>query len=146
MSERLQGQGFETYVPGMGVEAGGGGGGFRPYFPCYLFVRFDAERNSLAVLRGTPGLKEVVHFEGQLAVVPDEVVKVLQECLASGVSGEGLNVAGLFAAEAGVVGDKEVLMRSLVAGRAEEGRGRRRKRRRRRTRGRGRRIRYKDSG
>lgn len=54
----------------------------RPYFPGYLFVRADLEREGQNAYSWLPGVVGLVQFGGEPAVVPDSLVHELQERLA----------------------------------------------------------------
>jgi len=45
-----------------------------PLFPRYLFLCADVEKQSLAPVRSTVGITEIVRFGNEYATVPDEVV------------------------------------------------------------------------
>jgi transcriptional antiterminator RfaH len=46
-------------------------------FPRYLFLQVDSARQSMAPVRSTLGVAEVVRFGGECAVVPDAIVEGL---------------------------------------------------------------------
>lgn len=54
-----------------------------PLFPCYMFARFEMERE-YARLRYTRGLRGVVSFGGQPVVVPAPIVGELKQRCAAG--------------------------------------------------------------
>ncbi|MBI4672605.1 MAG: hypothetical protein HY741_13180 [Chloroflexi bacterium] len=54
----------------------------RPFFPGYLFVRYDLEQLGVSKLRYTPGLRGVVMFGGEPAVVADADVARVRAQLA----------------------------------------------------------------
>ena len=54
----------------------------QPFFPCYLFALADLDVVGQGTLAWTPGLRRVVSFGGEPAVVGDEVITVLQKRLA----------------------------------------------------------------
>lgn len=54
----------------------------RPFFPGYLFVRVDLEQVPLSSLAWVPGAHDVVSFDSQPAVVPDEVITGIQKNVA----------------------------------------------------------------
>ncbi|MGB5932630.1 MAG: transcription termination/antitermination NusG family protein [Anaerolineae bacterium] len=76
----LQSKGLETYLPTVKIRKNGN---YRvtPFFSCYLFVRADP-LNGLFSLRWTPGLRKVVSFGDQPAVVDDNAVSFLRQRLA----------------------------------------------------------------
>ncbi len=52
-----------------------------PFFSCYLFVRVDPS-NGLSSLRWTPGLRRVVSFGDQPALVDERVISFIKQRLA----------------------------------------------------------------
>ncbi len=89
VNEYLQSQGFETYLPIVTIN-GGGGAVMSPFFPCYLFVRLDLSTGALSLVRWTPGLRRVVSFGERPAVVPDEAIALTRERLAAIEAAGGL--------------------------------------------------------
>ena len=67
----------------------------RPYFPSYLFVKADLQAIGLGALQWTPGLRRVVEFDGQPAVVPDKFVSELKRRLNQIQAAGGLALDGL---------------------------------------------------
>ena len=55
----------------------------RPLFPRYLFARFDMAETSVERIHWTPGLVSILMFDGQYAVVGNEVIAYLRERIAS---------------------------------------------------------------
>lgn len=55
-----------------------------PLFPCYLFVKTDIHRVGISALSWTEGLRSVVSFCGEPAVVENSLVDYIRERLASG--------------------------------------------------------------
>lgn len=53
-----------------------------PLFPCYIFIRCDAE--VLQEVRYVPGISSLVRFGDRVPVVPDEVVEELRQCFEMG--------------------------------------------------------------
>ena len=82
VSQRLQARGFETYLPALTLVGARGRRYERPFFPRHLFVRLDPGTDGLSSVQWTPGLTHVVRFGERPAVVPDEVVALIQERLA----------------------------------------------------------------
>ncbi len=76
----LESKDFETYLPTVKMRKNGKGK-VMPFFSCYLFVRVDPS-NGLFSLRWTPGLRRVVSFGDQPAIVNDNVVSFLRQRLA----------------------------------------------------------------
>jgi transcription antitermination factor NusG len=54
-----------------------------PLFPGYLFCRCDLAELPLSALRWLPGLRCVVGFDHEPAIVPDEAIQLIQERLAA---------------------------------------------------------------
>lgn len=69
---------LETFLPLYRERRGGPE---RPFFPCYLFARFEYERSGLGELRWTPGLRRIIAFEDRPAPVLDQAIRLLQERL-----------------------------------------------------------------
>lgn len=78
--EHLERQGYRVYHPrllrskrvrGRWVDR------VEPLFPRYLFLRLDTERQSLAPVRSTVGVTNIVRFGVDYAIVPDEVINEL---------------------------------------------------------------------
>lgn len=66
----------------------------RPFFPGYLFARLDTAAIVPPQLRWVPGLRGVVQFGGQPAIVPDPVIHELKQRIDSIVSAGGLDGEG----------------------------------------------------
>ncbi len=77
----LEEEGYKVYLPTIPVRRRG-----RvvtvPFFSCYLFARLNGALDFSAV-RWTPGLRRIVTFGDQTAVVPDDVISFLRERLAT---------------------------------------------------------------
>lgn len=80
VSNFLESRGYETYLPTIPVRKNGS---YKvvPFFSCYLFVRVDSSNGFFSV-RWTPGLRRVVSFGDQPAMVDDDVVSFLRQRLA----------------------------------------------------------------
>ena len=80
VEDALRASGVETYLPVFHkytrhrgrMEA-------RPFLPGYMFARVDPSSPELLSLQWTPGLRNVVEFEGEIAWVPDEVIFQIDE-------------------------------------------------------------------
>ena len=79
VSSFLRGRGVETYLPTVRVTRNGRRR-TESFFSCYLFARFDAA-DSLPGLQWTPGLRRIVSFGSQPAMIPDEVISSVQKRL-----------------------------------------------------------------
>ncbi len=77
VSSFLQSRGFETYLPTIQVKRNGKRK-TQPFFSCYLFVRMDPA-DALPGVRWTPGLRRIVGFGGDPAVVPDHAISLIQK-------------------------------------------------------------------
>jgi transcriptional antiterminator RfaH len=78
----LQEKGLETFLPTVRRKVRRRD---RPdemvYFPCYLFVRLDFETTPRSSLAWMPGVRRIVTFGDQPAVVADELVDLIRERL-----------------------------------------------------------------
>ena len=52
-----------------------------PLFPCYLFANFDVRETGLYPVQWTQGLRTVVSFCGEPAVVDDDIVTYIEDRL-----------------------------------------------------------------
>ncbi len=82
--DHLGRQGIEVYLPEVSVayprrERRPA----KPFFPHYLFARLDPLDARMADLRWTPGLRAVVSANGQPVPVPDDVISLLRQRLAT---------------------------------------------------------------
>ena len=59
-----------------------------PLFRCYLFLRADLQALGTSAVQWTPGLRRIVAFGGQPAVVPDQAVEQLRGKLQE-IAGQG---------------------------------------------------------
>ena len=76
----LESKGYEVYLPAILVKRRGRKRPV-PFFSCYLFARLDGSAGFSSV-RWTPGLRSVISFDHQPAIVPDDVISLLKERLA----------------------------------------------------------------
>ena len=85
----LANQGFETFCP-VGMRARRFGMrqlmALEPFFPSYVFVRLDPERDGWRSINGTIGVSRLVCFGEKPATLPRGLVRRLQAL--SGESGE----------------------------------------------------------
>lgn len=80
----LRRQGIEVYLPEIAVAVRRRDRrDKKPFFPHYLFARFDPHAGCAAKLRWTPGLRRIVSAGGQPVSVPDEVVSYIRHRLAA---------------------------------------------------------------
>jgi transcriptional antiterminator RfaH len=80
VSSFLKNKGCEVYLPTIPVRRHGRQKTV-PFFSRYLFVRMDVSLD-LSSVRWTPGLRSIVSFGGQPAIVPNETISVLKQRLA----------------------------------------------------------------
>ena len=80
VSSFLQSRGFETYLPTIQVRRNGQRK-TEPFFSCYLFVRLEPVAG-LSSVRWTPGLRRIVSYGGEPAVVPDHAISLIQRRVA----------------------------------------------------------------
>ncbi len=67
----------------------------RALFPCYIFVKFDPLATGLGVLQWTPGVRRLLEFGGQLAVIPENAVNEIKRRVAEISASGGLALDGL---------------------------------------------------
>ena len=79
VSSFLESRGFETYLPTIQVRKNGKSK-TKTFFSCYLFVRLDPAE-ALPGVRWTPGLRRIVSFGKQPAVVRDDVIDTIRRHL-----------------------------------------------------------------
>jgi len=78
----LQRRGVEAYLPEVRVaNPRRGRRTWRPFFPQYLFARFDPWSGEAVRVQWTPGLRRVVSAGGQPVPVPDGVVSHIRHRL-----------------------------------------------------------------
>ncbi len=78
----LRRRGLETYLPEVRVaKPRRGRRSRRPFFPCYLFARFDPLSSEAAHVQWTPGLRRIVSAGGQPVPVPEGVVNHIRRRL-----------------------------------------------------------------
>lgn len=78
----LQRQGYNVCLPHLATQRRCNGrwvDAVEPLFPRYLFVATTNERQSIAPIRSTQGVCELVRFGGQPAMVPEAVVDALRQ-------------------------------------------------------------------
>lgn len=80
VSNLLESRGYETYLPTIQVRKNGQEKTV-PFFSCYLFLRLHPS-DGFSSVRWTPGLRRIVSFGNQPAVVDDDVVSFLRQRLA----------------------------------------------------------------
>lgn len=81
--ENLQRQGFDAYLPrftGRQWRMNRWVDSLQVLFPRYLFVRIDRRRQSMASIRSTRGVVDLVRFGVEPAVVPEAVIDAIHAC------------------------------------------------------------------
>src|SRR5881275_3170981 len=74
--------GLEVFHPRLRLERATRRGVVRvvePLFPCYVFIRCNLAAN-FDQIRYLTGISSLVHFGGQIPVVPDQVIEELRSC------------------------------------------------------------------
>ena len=79
VEEALSARGFRTLLPLLPPRRDGRR---EPLFPAYLFIHCDLEVVGISALSWIPGLRRVLSFGGKPAVVPEQVIQMIQEELA----------------------------------------------------------------
>ena len=79
VAAQLEGQGIEIYLPTVQRKVRRRDRHDRVvYFPCYLFARLDFEVVPHSSIAWMPGIRHIVSFGDQVAVVADEVVRLIR--------------------------------------------------------------------
>lgn len=78
VARALEARGLEVYAPVIRFTDRRGRRVERPFFPRYVLVRLDWEAEGAAGVRWTPGLVDVVRFEGEPAHLADRDVARLR--------------------------------------------------------------------
>ncbi len=78
VARALMARGLSTFVPLLPARVESR---LRPLFPAYLFVRCDLQAVGIANLQWVPGLRRILSFGGQPAVVPDEAIQLIDDGL-----------------------------------------------------------------
>lgn len=81
VAETLDSRGLEVFAPLFEYHGKRGNLLDKPYFPRYIFARFDWHHDGMASVQWTPGLSRVVTFDGQPAWLADEQVEYMQSML-----------------------------------------------------------------
>lgn len=87
VAESLEANGFDVFVPTIEYHGKRGNLLDKPFFPCYVFARFDWEAEGCAGVQWTRGLTRVVTFDGRPASLSDDQVFQLADQLA-GIDGD----------------------------------------------------------
>ncbi|MBI4772054.1 MAG: hypothetical protein HY784_16975 [Chloroflexi bacterium] len=67
----------------------------RAYFPCYLFANVDLDQVPIRDFRWTPGMRRILEFGGETAIVPDHLIHELKRWLEEVRVAGGLTFHGL---------------------------------------------------
>ena len=80
----LDSQKVQVYLPEIRTSTRRPGRrGTKPFFPHYLFARFNLQDGVMAKVRWTPGLRRIVCSGDRPAPIPDEVVEHIRRRLAT---------------------------------------------------------------
>ena len=118
----LQGRNVEVYMPIVPApRVNPRAARERPYFPCYLFARADLDEIGMSALQWTPGLRRLVEFGGQPAIVPDSFVfkikrRVNYICQEGGLIFDGLVQGALVKITSGPFAGYEGIFDSRLSG------------------------------
>lgn len=93
----------------------------KPYFPGYLFLRIDLEKNSITNLERIPGVVRLVSFGGEASRVPEAIIhgirlKVDEINASGGLKSPGLNAGTLVKIEKGPFAGYEGIIDSQIPG------------------------------
>lgn len=75
VARTLMVRGFQTFLP---LLPGSGGGSAKPLFPTYLFIECDLSVIDPAQLQWIPGLRRILNFAGEAAVVPEAAITLIR--------------------------------------------------------------------
>ncbi len=83
VAEHLRQNKLQVYLPlARMYSAASPSAAERPFFPCYLFAKADLDTVGVSALQWTPGLRRMVEFGGEPAVVPDHFMAELKRRMA----------------------------------------------------------------
>lgn len=76
----LQLRGLDTYLPLIKVPKKGAPSQrvLKPFFPCYLFAYLDLAVVSVSSINWTPGMRSIVSFCGEPAIVDDAIIETIR--------------------------------------------------------------------
>lgn len=96
VAENLRQRKFEVYLPLVRVNPiNPRAARLRPFFPSYLFAKADLPAVGPGALKWTPGLRRLVEFDNQPAIVPAHFIRELQRRLGQIQAAGGLALDGL---------------------------------------------------
>ena len=81
VGRRLASCGIEVFVPLLEYHGRTGNALDKPFFPRYIFARFDWRDEGVSRVQWTPGLSAVVTFDGKPATLPDAWVEQMRAAL-----------------------------------------------------------------
>jgi transcriptional antiterminator RfaH len=87
VADTLAARGLDTWVPTLQYHGRRGNALERPFFPRYLFARFDWDQVGGVNIQWTPGLSRLVTFDGHPSWLDDRRLEFLRSRL-SGVDGD----------------------------------------------------------
>jgi len=73
----LETRGMEVFAPALEYHGKTGNLLEKPFFPRYIFARFDWEGEGITNIQWTPGLTRVLTFEGRPAWLADDEIEFL---------------------------------------------------------------------
>jgi transcriptional antiterminator RfaH len=74
----LQQRGIQTYLPEIESLHAQERRKRKPFFPCYLFARFNLKVVGISSVKWTPGLHRIVAFDEQPVPLADEVIELIR--------------------------------------------------------------------
>lgn len=82
VNRQLQDRNVETYLPYLQFERGYRRGiRLEAFFPHYVFVNIDLDSNQANGVQWLAGMRAIVHFDNQPAIVPAQVIDVMRRRL-----------------------------------------------------------------
>jgi transcriptional antiterminator RfaH len=85
----LDERGIETFVPEFRDSQKSSNGKLTPFFPCYLFMFADLSELTASEWQWTPGLRNIVTFDGTPTPVSEQVIDLIRQTLADLNAGAG---------------------------------------------------------
>jgi transcription antitermination factor NusG len=84
----LDERGIETFVPEIFNPKKSYNGRPAPFFPCYLFMHVDLGELNSSQWQWTPGLRNIVAFDGMPVPVSEQAIDLIRQTLAELNNGE----------------------------------------------------------
>lgn len=77
----LSQRGIESYLPELKISASSSIASVTKeiLFPCYIFVKFSLEDESLSSLQWIPGARKIISFDGKPAMIPDDMINEIRK-------------------------------------------------------------------